>query len=179
MQIVMVLHNLIRWAVVVFGLWTLLSAISGVISKRNYTSPDRRGSFFFVLSCDLQLVLGLILYFANSWFDRLKHLGDNMKDANSRFFTMEHALMMISPVTTIAEMNSELRALATAAGLEFDCGAGGRIDAAIAIVAEAPGDRECSLKQPLIACFYQLQLNQHLCFRIFSLRYLDKINSWL
>ena len=95
MQIVMVLHNLIRWAVVVFGLWTLLSAISGVIGKRNYTSPDRRGSFFFVLSCDLQLVLGLILYFANSWFDRLKHLGDNIKDANSRFFTMEHALLMI------------------------------------------------------------------------------------
>jgi len=58
--------------------------------------------------------------------------------------------MMISPVTTIAEMNSELRTLATAAGLEFDCGAGGRLDAAIAVVAEAPGDRECNLKQPLI-----------------------------
>ena len=80
---------------VLFGLWTLVSALSGVISKRNYTSSDRSGSFLFVLSCDLQLVLGLVLYFANSWFDRLKHLGDNMKDANNRFFTMEHALMMM------------------------------------------------------------------------------------
>ncbi|MEP6595053.1 MAG: hypothetical protein ABJA71_03860 [Ginsengibacter sp.] len=95
MQTVMVLHNLIRWAVVVFGLWTLLSALSGVISKRNYSSSDGRANFLFMLSCDIQLVLGLILYFANSWFDRLKDLGNNMKDANNRFFTMEHALLMI------------------------------------------------------------------------------------
>ena len=37
-----------------------------------------------------------------------------------------------------------------AAGLVFDCGCGGRIDASIAIVAEAPGDRECQLRTPLI-----------------------------
>jgi len=95
MQTVIVLHNLIRWAVVVFGLWTLLSALTGVIGKRNYTSFDSSGNFLFMLSCDIQLVLGLILYFVNSWFDRLKDLGNNMKDANSRFFTMEHALLMI------------------------------------------------------------------------------------
>jgi hypothetical protein len=95
MQIVLVLHNLIRWAVVIFGLWTLLSALSGVISKRNYTSSDSRSNFLFMLSCDLQLVFGLILYFVNSWFDRLKHLADNMKDANTRFFTIEHSLLMI------------------------------------------------------------------------------------
>jgi hypothetical protein len=95
MQTVMVLHNLIRWAVVIFGLWTLLSALTGVIGKRNYASIDSSGNFLFMLSCDVQLVLGLILYFVNSWFDRLKDLGNNMKDANSRFFTMEHALLMI------------------------------------------------------------------------------------
>jgi len=95
MQTVMVLHNLIRWAVIIFGLWALFSAISGVISKRNYTSSDSKGNFLFMLSCDIQLVLGLILYFVNSWFDRLRDLGNNMKDANTRFFTMEHALLMI------------------------------------------------------------------------------------
>ena len=95
MQIVLVLHNLMRWAVLLFGLWTLFSAISGVISKRNYTSGDSRSNFLFMLSCDIQLLLGLILYFVNSWFDRLKDLANNMKDANNRFFTMEHELLMI------------------------------------------------------------------------------------
>ena len=95
MQIVIVLHNLLRWAVLLFGLWTVFSALSGIIGRRNYTSKDSQANFLFMLSCDIQLLLGLILYFANSWFDRLKDLGNNMKDANNRFFTMEHALIMI------------------------------------------------------------------------------------
>lgn len=57
---------------------------------------DNRANFFFMLSCDIQLLLGLILYFTNSWFDRLKDLGNQMKDANTRFFTLEHMLMMIT-----------------------------------------------------------------------------------
>jgi hypothetical protein len=95
MQVVLVLHNIIRWAVLLFGLWTLLNAISGVATKRNYTSGDSRSNFLFMLSCDIQLLIGLILYFTNGWGERLKNLGANMKDANSRFFTMEHGLMMI------------------------------------------------------------------------------------
>jgi len=48
-----------------------------------------------MLSMDIQLLTGLGLYFMGEWFERLKHLGDNMKDAKLRFFTMEHALLMI------------------------------------------------------------------------------------
>lgn len=95
MQVILVLHNILRWAVLLTGLWTLFSALSGVISKRNYTSGDSQSNFFFMLSCDIQFLLGLILYFVNSWFDRLKDLGNNMKDAHNRFFTMEHGLLMI------------------------------------------------------------------------------------
>jgi len=46
-------------------------------------------------------LLGLILYFANSWFDRLKDLGNNMKDAGNRFFTMEHGLLMIIAIILV------------------------------------------------------------------------------
>ena len=95
MQVILVLHNILRWAVLLFGLWTVFSAMSGIAGKKSYTTADSRSNFFFMLSCDIQLLLGLILYFTNSWFDRLKDLGNNMKDANSRFFTMEHGLLMI------------------------------------------------------------------------------------
>ena len=95
MQLILVLHNLLRWAVLLFGLWTVFSAMSGVISKRKYTSADSRSNFFFMLSCDIQLIMGLILYYSNAWFERLKDLGNNMKDANNRFFTMEHEVLMI------------------------------------------------------------------------------------
>ena len=95
MQVLLVIHNLLRWFILLFGLWTVITAISGSISKRAFTPSDNRSNFLFMLSMDLQLLTGLGLYFSGVWFDRLKHLGDNMKDANLRFFTMEHELFMI------------------------------------------------------------------------------------
>ncbi len=95
MQLVLVLHNLLRWAVLLFGVWTLVNALTGVFSKRNYTANDNRSNLFFMIFCDVQLLIGLILYFSNSWFDRLKDLGNNMKDPYNRFFTMEHMSLML------------------------------------------------------------------------------------
>lgn len=95
MQILLVLHNLIRWLILLFGFWTLISAISGLSARRPYTSGDGKANFFFMLSMDIQLLIGLILYFSGVWFERLKHLGENMKDPMLRFFTMEHGLLLI------------------------------------------------------------------------------------
>jgi uracil-DNA glycosylase family 4 len=47
-------------------------------------------------------------------------------------------------------MNNELRACVSAAGLPFDCGAGGSLSSPIAVIAEAPGDRELQQRTPLI-----------------------------
>jgi hypothetical protein len=95
MQVLLVIHNLLRWIIIIFAIWTVLSAISGLAGKREYTATDGRSNFFFMLSMDIQLLIGLGLYFSGVWFDQLKHRGDAMKDTNLRFFTMEHELMMI------------------------------------------------------------------------------------
>jgi hypothetical protein len=95
MQALLVTHNLLRWLILIFGIWTVMSALSGLAGKREFTLSDSRSNFFFMLSMDIQLLVGLGLYFVGAWFERLKHLGDNMKDTNLRFFTMEHELLMI------------------------------------------------------------------------------------
>ena len=95
MQTFLIIHNLLRWLVLLFGIWAIVSALSGVVSKREYVPSDKKAGFFFMLSMDVQLLIGLVLYFVGPWFNNLKHLGDIMKDPNTRFFTMEHALMMI------------------------------------------------------------------------------------
>ena len=95
MQIVLVLHNLLRWAVLLFGLLTFVRAISGVISKRVFTAGDMNSNFWFMLSCDIQLLLGLILYFNGEFFDRVKNFHITMKDGYWRFFSFEHGVMMI------------------------------------------------------------------------------------
>ena len=95
MQLVLVLHNLLRWAVLLFGLLTFFRAISGVISKRNFTLGDSKSNFWFMLSCDIQLLLGLVLYFKGEYFERLKNFHVTMKDGYWRFFSFEHGVMMI------------------------------------------------------------------------------------
>ncbi|MEO5500239.1 MAG: hypothetical protein ABIR31_02250 [Ginsengibacter sp.] len=95
MQILMVLHSLVRWFILLFGIWTVFSAISGLMSKRNFTNSDDKANLLFMIMMDVQLLIGLVLYFGGVWFDRLKHLGQNMKDPMLRFFTLEHGILMI------------------------------------------------------------------------------------
>ena len=96
MNYYLVIHSILRWAIVLLGVWAVLSALFAVLSKRAYRSSDNKLSLFFMISCDLQLLLGLVLYFTGMWFEKLKSgMGAVMKDPAERFFTVEHALMMI------------------------------------------------------------------------------------
>ena len=100
MQFILPLHNLLRWAVLLFGLLAVLRAIGGLSSGRIYNASDNRTGLFFMISCDLQFLIGLALFFMNGWMDRLKGV-DVMKDPVTRFFTVEHAGMMIFLYTRI------------------------------------------------------------------------------
>jgi uncharacterized membrane protein YphA (DoxX/SURF4 family) len=92
----LVIHSTLRWAVLLFGLWAVLAALSGVVSKRNYGSADNRSGLLFMIFCDIQLLMGLVLYFTGMWFEKVKSsMGEVMKDPAERFFAVEHALMMI------------------------------------------------------------------------------------
>lgn len=96
MNYTLVIHSILRWAVLLFGVWAVISAMGAVMSKRPYRSGDNKTGLFFMISCDIQLLLGLILYFSGMWFDKVKAgMGAVMKDPAERFFAVEHALMMI------------------------------------------------------------------------------------
>ena len=92
----LVLHSLLRWGVLLFGLWAVLSALSGSFSKRLYSANDNRSSMLFTIFCDIQLLIGIVLYFKNDWFGLLKdHFKETMHSPTARFFAMEHMAMMI------------------------------------------------------------------------------------
>lgn len=96
MNYTLVIHNILRWAVLLFGVWAVIGAVGATIAKRPYRNSDNKAGLFFMISCDIQLLLGLILYFTGIWFDKLKSgMGAVMKDPIDRFFAVEHALMMI------------------------------------------------------------------------------------
>ena len=92
---VLVLHNILRWAVLLFGLMTVLNAFTGFVKKRIFTASDNKSNLLFMIFCDIQLLVGLILYFSNGWFDKLKNFAQYKSIPAERFFAMEHMSMML------------------------------------------------------------------------------------
>jgi hypothetical protein len=92
------IHSLLRWLVLIVGLWAIIKMASGRGGKKSFTASDKRPALFFLIIMDLQLLVGLYLYFTGAW--GLKNIqnqgfGAVMKDSQSRFFAVEHLLGML------------------------------------------------------------------------------------
>ncbi len=86
------LHNLVRWIVVILAVVALYRAYTGWFGKKAFTELDRKIGVFFGASMDTQMLLGIILWIFGAW--GLKVLGT----ANSQFFAIEHAPVMVLAV---------------------------------------------------------------------------------
>lgn len=100
MNIVLAIHNIFRWLILLFALLTLIKGFGGMGGKKAFTAGDKRSAMFLMICCDIQLLLGLILYFVNGWFGKLTS-GNAMGDDNIRFFSVEHAFGMIVAIILV------------------------------------------------------------------------------
>jgi asparagine N-glycosylation enzyme membrane subunit Stt3 len=93
-------HSGWRYIVIVLLLVSIATAISGWLGKKPYTEGNRKLNVFTLISAHIQLLLGLILYFMNSWYkvDSSVALG--------RYWKMEHISMMIFAVILITVGNA-------------------------------------------------------------------------
>ena len=90
------IHSLLRWAVVILGFWTVLNALVGFFGKKEFSRHDNLSNLLFMISCDIQLLVGLILYFINNWLGLMQTTpAVVMKNPGLRFFAVEHGVMMI------------------------------------------------------------------------------------
>jgi cytochrome c oxidase assembly factor CtaG len=97
------LHSLLRWAVLVTGLVTWFRAIGGKTASRTWTPQDELWTLLLMISADLQLLAGLVLYFALSPITKLafSNFGAAMRIEATRFFTVEHPAVMIIAIALI------------------------------------------------------------------------------
>lgn len=102
------IHNLMRWVVLIFGLLSLISGVRGMSGGRDFTAADRRNALFFMIACDIQLLLGLSLYVLKGYFRNFSggNMGAIMKDSVSRFWTIEHLLGMLLAIILVHIGNS-------------------------------------------------------------------------
>jgi hypothetical protein len=96
-NIVLTTHSWLRWAVILAGLFAIVRAVSGASGRRPWTRLDERAGFWFILTIDLQALLGFILYFALSpiTWAAMQNLGAAMGSAGLRFWAVEHLFGMI------------------------------------------------------------------------------------
>ena len=86
-ELVLLVHSWLRWAVLAAG---LAAAFGG-------RSRDDTGGKWFVILLDLQIVLGLLLYFVLSPFTKaaMANFGEAMGNSQLRFFAVEHVFGML------------------------------------------------------------------------------------
>lgn len=97
---ILAVHNILRWVVLILLVLALVRAYWGWFGKREWTSTDRKVGIFYSVSLDVQLLLGLILYFVLSPIAKVvfSDIGTAMANSELRFFVLEHILMMILAV---------------------------------------------------------------------------------
>jgi hypothetical protein len=91
------LHNLLRWVVVITALLAIGRALAGWLGKRPWTALDRKAGLWFTIAMDVQVLVGLILYFFLSpiTLAALRNFGGAMSESSLRYFAVEHIIMMI------------------------------------------------------------------------------------
>lgn len=95
-HILLILHNWLRWFILIAALWTIIRAIGGMAGHKQYTKTDGRSNLFFMIFMDIQFLIGLILYFTGGWAKKWSgDVGAMMGNSAERFFAMEHVVMMI------------------------------------------------------------------------------------
>lgn len=92
-------HGFWRWVVLLAALAAVGGAAVGLAGGRPFASPGRRLGVIYVAALDLQFLVGLVLYFISpivqaAW----SNMAVAMKNADLRFFAVEHLVFMLLAV---------------------------------------------------------------------------------
>lgn len=90
-------HNMFRWLVLIALVLAIIFAFSGWIKKGKWTKRDNLTGLILVIFMDLQFLIGIILYAFVSPLTKaaFSDFGAAMKNADLRFYAVEHILMML------------------------------------------------------------------------------------
>jgi hypothetical protein len=89
-------HSLFRWLVLALSVIVVMNFVLGAVSKKVYDKMENLLTLFYIISVDIQLLIGLLLYFVFSPLTRSLFEGISpMDNATTRFYAVEHPIMML------------------------------------------------------------------------------------
>jgi hypothetical protein len=107
--LILTLHSWMRWVVVILGVITVVKFLIGWLGKKDWTAFDVRLASIFPVTIDIQLLLGLLLYFVVSPITTaaLRDFSSAMSNSVVRFYSVEHIFMMLLALV-VAHIGSAL-----------------------------------------------------------------------
>jgi hypothetical protein len=113
--LVLGLHNLVRWLVLLAGVWAVVVAWRGWLGRSAWTAAEARATRAFVGVLDLQLLMGLVLYVFASPLTRgaFADMGSAMRDPAVRYFLVEHVAIMVAAIAAAHEGAARVKRAAT------------------------------------------------------------------
>lgn len=95
------LHSWLRWAAILAGVLAVFTLLATRGSKTAQT-PDRWG-LFFLIALDLQLLIGLLLYFfvSPNMSAIRQNFGEAMRTQVTRYWAVEHIGVMLLAVVAL------------------------------------------------------------------------------
>jgi hypothetical protein len=110
---VLVIHSYVRWIVLVAAVLAVLRGVAGWHGRGLFTPADERAGKLFTGLLDLQLLLGLALYFALSPITKgtMLDMGGAMRDSVLRFWAVEHIFGMAVAMTLAHIARAKIRRL--------------------------------------------------------------------
>ena len=96
-------HNMFRWLVLIALVLAVLFALAGWFGKREWNKKDNLTGLLLTIFMDIQLLVGLILYAFVSPVTKaaFNDFGAAMKNADLRFYAVEHILIMLVAVVLV------------------------------------------------------------------------------
>lgn len=103
------LHNLMRWVILILLLIALVNALTGMISKRQYTRGNRKVALFLMIAAHITFLIGIYQWIVGPLGLKLiqqSGFGAVMKDPVARFWAVEHITGMLIGIILITIGNS-------------------------------------------------------------------------
>ena len=105
------LHSGFRYIVLVLLLAVIVKSLMGWLNKSKFEAIDNKLSLWLLIATHLQLLGGLVLYFISPF---VQFNSTTMKDATTRYWTVEHLTMMLVAVALITVARITHKKLTTA-----------------------------------------------------------------
>jgi len=96
-------HSILRWVLLISLVITLAKYLLSWTGNKPWGKVDNTLGIVFTSIMDLQLLIGLLLYFFLSPVTKIafSDFGAAMKDADLRFYAVEHFTMMLIAVALV------------------------------------------------------------------------------